>query len=76
MGAYYTDPENRHKYSGHDYFNLRAAIRVTNSYSVFIRIMNLTDTRYAKRADYTTFSGERYFPGKPRSLYLGIKTRF
>jgi len=76
MGAYYTDPENRHKYDGHDYLNLRAAFQVTDKYGLFLRVINLTDTRYAERADYTTFTDERYFPGKPRSLYVGVNVGF
>jgi len=34
--------------------------------------MNLTDTKYAERADYA-FGNDRYFVGEPASLYLGIR---
>ncbi|HEC00868.1 MAG TPA: TonB-dependent receptor, partial [Sphingomonadales bacterium] len=76
MGAYYLDPNNRHKYEGHDYLNLRAAFQVTERYGLFLRVMNLTNSRYAERADWTTFTDERYFPGKPRSFYMGLNVQF
>lgn len=76
MGSYYLDPENAHNYAGHDYVNLRAEATVTDNYRVFFRIMNLTNVTYAERADFTSFTAERYFPGKPRSLYVGLKAVF
>ncbi len=76
MGAYYLDPENLHEYEGHDYLNLRAEFQVTDRYGFFLRVTNLINTRYAERADWTTFTDERYFPGKPRSLYAGVNVRF
>ncbi|WP_417318551.1 TonB-dependent receptor [Emcibacter sp.] len=76
MGSYYLDPENLHKYDGHNYLNLRAHIAVKESLTWFLRVMNLTDVKYAERADYTTFTDERYFPGKPRSVYAGLKVKF
>ena len=76
MGAYYLDPNNRHKYEGHDYLNLRAAFQVTERYGLFLRVMNLTNSRYAERADWTIFTDERYFPGKPRSFYMGLNAQF
>ncbi len=76
MGAYYLDPENLHKYEGHDYLNLRAAFQVTDRYGVFLRLINLTDAKYAERADWTRFTDERYFPGKPRALYMGVDVQF
>ena len=76
MGSYYLDPENLHKYEGHNYLNLRAEVQIKETFGMFIRFMNLTDKKYAERADYTTFTDERYFPGKPRSFYAGIKASF
>lgn len=76
MGAYYLDPENRHKYDGHDYLNLRAEFQFTDSYGFFLRLTNLANTKYAERADFTTFTDERYFPGRSRSLYMGVNGHF
>ena len=70
VGNYYTDPENLNKYQGHDVLSLRAQWQVTNNLEVLARIINLTDEAYAERADYTSFTGDRYFPGKPRNAML------
>ncbi len=76
MGAYYTDPENRHRYEGHDLFHLRARWQPAPAWVVSAKLFNLFDTEYAERADFTTFGGDRYFPGKPRALYLGLEKVF
>lgn len=76
MGEYYTDPENHHDYPGHDVLNLRSTLKIGNQTLLSVNILNLLDTRYAKRADYTSFTGERYFPGEPISLSAGIAYRW
>ncbi|MDG1312105.1 MAG: TonB-dependent receptor [Porticoccaceae bacterium] len=73
MGSYYLNPENLHRYEGHDLIHLRAGWTVSQSMRVFANISNLTDEHYAERADYTSFSQERYFPGMPRSLQVGME---
>ncbi len=76
MGAYYLDPENLNKYAGHDYLNLRMEFQVTDKSNIFLRLTNLTDAKYAERADWTRFTNERYFPGKPRALYMGVNVQY
>ncbi|MAT52826.1 MAG: TonB-dependent receptor [Porticoccaceae bacterium] len=73
VGGYYTDPENLHRYPGHDVVNIRGFWQVTGQWRLSARLLNVLDTEYAERADYTSFSGERYFPGEPRSLYVGVE---
>ena len=73
VGAYYLDLENLHKYPGHNLFNLRAHWSATPQIDVFARLTNLLDNKYAARADFTSFSQERYFPGMPRALQLGVQ---
>ncbi|GIX30726.1 MAG: hypothetical protein KatS3mg124_1198 [Porticoccaceae bacterium] len=75
LGRYYTDPENAHDYPGHDLLHLRARYRLDDRWAFALRVVNLTDRRYATRADYTTFTGPRYFPGAPRTLFLGVEYR-
>lgn len=70
VSDYFTDPENLHSYAGHDLVNLRAAWQLTEQLKLTARINNLTDTAYAERADYTSFTGDRYFPGRPRNVML------
>ena len=68
VSDYFTDPENQHSYAGHDLLNLRAAWQLTEQLKLTARINNLFDTAYAERADYTSFTGDRYFPGRPRNI--------
>lgn len=72
MGKYYEDPENAHAYPGHDLFNLRTRVALTGRLSAILRVTNLTDTKYAERADYA-FGQDRYFVGQPRSFYLSLE---
>ncbi|MGL6161765.1 TonB-dependent receptor [Microbulbifer sp.] len=72
-GSYYTDPQNLHRYPGHDLLNLRTRFQLDERWALSARLINLTDEAYAERADYSSFSGDRYFPGEPRALYLEIQ---
>ncbi|SDZ80793.1 TonB-dependent receptor [Microbulbifer marinus] len=74
QGRYYTDPENRHSYPGHELLNLRARWEWQEGWELAVRALNLTDEAYAERADFSNFSGDRYFPGGRRSLYLAVST--
>ncbi|MES1991640.1 MAG: TonB-dependent receptor [Pseudomonadota bacterium] len=76
MGEYKTDAANLHDYAGHDLMNLRGEYEVTENLSVFSRLSNVFNTRYADRADFTTFSADRYFPGEGRALYAGVTVRY
>ena len=73
MGSYYMDPENLHRYEGHDLLHLRAGWSISESLNVYANISNLSDRYYADRADYTRFSQERYFPGMPRAVRVGVE---
>jgi len=75
QGAYFTDAENLHSYAGHNLLNLRARWELNKQWYLSARINNLTDERYAERADYTVFSGDRYFPGMPTTFFVGIQFR-
>lgn len=68
VSDYFTDPENLHSYDGHNLLNLRSAWQLSKQLKLTARINNLTNTNYAERADYTGFSGDRYFPGRERNF--------
>ena len=70
VGHYYTDPENLNEYEGHSVLSLRAQWQATKNLEVMARIINVTNKAYAERADYTSFTGDRYFPGKPRNAMI------
>lgn len=75
VGRYWMDPANTHRYDGHTLLNLRADVPVSSEVTVFARLMNLANERYAENAQYTDFRGEEYAPGMPRALYLGVRYR-
>ncbi|WP_417669230.1 TonB-dependent receptor [Pseudoalteromonas tetraodonis] len=72
VSRYFTDPENLHEYQGHDILSLRGQWQISPQLLLSARIINLTNTAYAERADYTSFTGDRYFPGKPRNAMLSV----
>lgn len=70
MGDYYTNPENTADYEGHTLLNWRTQYQVNSNLNLALNIMNVTDVEYAERADWTTFTGDRYFPGEPARAFL------
>jgi iron complex outermembrane receptor protein len=74
-GSYYTNPENLNKYEGHDILNLRTRWQATTDLTLALNILNLTDTKYAERADFA-FGGDRYFPGEPLRAFLSVNWRY
>ncbi len=75
MGSYFTNPGNTQSYPGHDLFVWRGSWQVADQLRLFGRVDNLFDIRYADRADFA-FGNERYFPGRPRTLFLGLEKKF
>jgi iron complex outermembrane receptor protein len=75
MGDYFLDPANEHEYEGHDLWQLRGAININSHVNLFARIENLTDEKYASRADYA-FGSYRYFGGQPRAVHVGVNVNF
>ncbi|GLX80610.1 TonB-dependent receptor [Thalassotalea eurytherma] len=73
---YYLNPENTSTYEGHTVFHLRSKIEASPNLSLFINIDNLFDKKYAERANYSSFTGERYFPGLPRNIKASVKYEF
>jgi iron complex outermembrane recepter protein len=76
LGSYWMDPENTHKYDGHDVFNVYATLPVLAHLELSGRITNLADTRFAETSSFTLQQGERYRPGAPRQFFLGAQYRF
>ncbi|MEM7359597.1 MAG: TonB-dependent receptor [Pseudomonadota bacterium] len=76
VSEYYLEPQNAHEYPGHTLVNLRSQFQLDEHWSLSLRLLNLFDRLYAERADFTTFTDERYFPGEPRSLFGEISWKF
>lgn len=75
MGDYYLDAENEHQYDGHTVWNAIAKYQWDNGWSARVRLQNLTDERYAERADYA-FGSYRYFTGESRAAYVELRRQF
>ncbi len=75
MSEYWMDENNTHKYTGHQLLNFRGSYQVNDTFKVFGRVMNVTDSLYATRASYTSNRLE-YAPGTPLTLYAGIEATF
>jgi len=75
MGSYWMDAGNTAKYDGHDLFNLRLDYAVSGNLTLFGKLTNILDRRYADRGD-VGFTGPRYFPGEDRGLILGASLQF
>jgi iron complex outermembrane receptor protein len=73
MGGYLQDPANTHFYDGHDLLNLHANATVAPRTEVFLRLMNLGDTKYAELSSFDSFQRDTYTPGAPRSLFAGAR---
>ena len=76
MGPYYTDAANLHEYEGHTLYHSRFSQTLSDSMKYFLRVDNLFDKAYAERADFNAFGGDRYFPGLPREVYIGLEYTF
>jgi len=72
VGSYYTDPGNTAKYEGHNIFTWRGNYQLTEQINLYGRVDNIFDTAYADRADFA-FGSNRFFPGRPRTMFFGIK---
>jgi iron complex outermembrane receptor protein len=76
VGSYWMDPENTHRYAGHDLLNLHASTPVGRGLELVARLNNVADKHYAETAQYTVSAGEQFAPGLPRSLYAGVQYRW
>lgn len=70
VDSYFTDPENTNRYEGHELLHARISYALNSAITFVARINNVLDTAYAERADFTGFSGPRYYPGRPRNVML------
>ncbi|MCF8469517.1 MAG: TonB-dependent receptor [Parvibaculum sp.] len=75
MGEYWMDAGNTVEYDGHDLFNIRLDYALAEHVSVFGKVTNLLNRRYAERAD-VGFAGARYFTGDDRGFFVGTSLHF
>ena len=75
VGSYFTNPSNTRDYGGHEVVDARARLAVGDGLALFVRLENAFDTNYADRADFA-FGNDRYFPGRPRRVLVGLDVRW
>ncbi|GHB00743.1 TonB-dependent receptor [Algimonas arctica] len=75
VGRYFTSEANMASYPGHDIFVARGSYDLSDTLRLFGRIDNIFDVKYADRADFA-FGNERYFPGRPRTLFVGLTAEY
>ena len=76
LAEYFLEPENQRVYPGHTLLNLRGQYQINDQWSASLRLLNVSNKLYAERADFTSFTNERYFPGEPRSLFVELSWKF
>lgn len=72
MDEHYIDVENENSYDGHTVWNATASWQVNESLNTRVKIQNLTDERYAERADFS-FGSYRYFTGENRGVFVELR---
>jgi iron complex outermembrane recepter protein len=78
LGSYWLEASNNPtygKYEGHQVFNLRVSHALNKDISLFGRVMNLTDKRYADSASVSS-STPVFSPALPRAAYAGVDVRW
>jgi outer membrane receptor protein involved in Fe transport len=63
------------RYGGHDLFNVRASWQATPAVSLFGRVYNVSDERYADSAQISS-NTPVYSPGLPRTYFAGVDVRW
>ena len=74
VGEYFTNAANTATYPGHFIAHLRGAWRFSDALEAFVVVRNITDERYADRADFAN-GADRYFPGEPVNATFGVRIR-
>jgi outer membrane receptor protein involved in Fe transport len=76
VGSYFLGPSNTDgKYTGHDLFNLRVSQQLDDRWTLFGRVLNLADVRYADSAQVSS-AVPVYSPGLPRAVYVGLEGKW
>jgi iron complex outermembrane recepter protein len=74
-GEYFADPANTVIYPGHTVFGARVEWAPANNAVFFASARNFANAAYADRAD-VAFGNQRFFPGEPLNLTIGISNQF
>jgi outer membrane receptor protein involved in Fe transport len=78
IGSYWLEASNSPgfgRYPGHDLGNVRASHAFTKRVSIFVRVMNAFDKRFADSASVSS-NTPVFSPGLPRAFYGGVEARW
>jgi outer membrane receptor protein involved in Fe transport len=76
VGSYWMDDAHTAgKYNGYSIGNLKADFVYSKKLSIFTKVTNITNKRYAVNARYA-YGKEDYTPADPRSFYAGIEYKW
>ncbi|MDQ7066787.1 MAG: TonB-dependent receptor [Sulfurimonas sp.] len=78
VGEYWMDDDHTAsvgKYDGYSIGNLKADYEYSKKLSLFSKVTNITDERYAVNARYA-YGKEDYTPADPRSFFAGLEYRW
>ena len=75
VGSYFMDASNSEEYDGHNIFAVTADYVLSGQSRLSLRIDNLFDEAYAKRADHWR-NANRYFPGEGRRFMARLSHDF
>lgn len=75
VSSYYMDDKNKHEYDGYTVANLKTDYRINNNFKIFGKINNITDEKYAEKADFS-YGREKYTPANPRMFFVGAEYTF
>lgn len=70
LGKYWMDEANTTEYDGHNLWNLSGSYYFSKDVSLFAKVRNLTDRRFAESTSGIT----SYAPGMPRAFYVGVQS--
>jgi len=76
IGRYWMNPENTHRYEGHDVIGFQAVVPLPYRLELVGRVNNLLDARYAETSSYTLARGEELAPAMPRTFSVGAQYRW
>ncbi|RLA69500.1 MAG: TonB-dependent receptor [Epsilonproteobacteria bacterium] len=75
VDSYYMDDKNEHEYEGYTIGNIKANYTMDKNIKLFAKINNITDEKYAEKADYS-YGREKYTPADGRMFYFGAEYTF
>ena len=75
LSSYWMDNKHTHKYGGYSIANLKADYTYSKKVSIFAKVNNITDEKYAERASFA-YGKEKYTPAAPLQFFAGLEYKW